>query len=57
MKKAKKVIKDNLDLVIILAITAVIVIIGIITGQSLVERAYPSERSGLEWVAMTGGIL
>lgn len=51
-EKLKKVIKDNMDLIIILGITAIIVIIGIITGENLVKRIGPSENTfGLEWVA------
>ena len=51
-EKLKKVIKDNMDLIIILGITAIIVIIGIITGENLVKRIGPSENTfGLEWIA------
>lgn len=54
VEKLKKLIKDNMDLIIILGITAIIVII---TGENLVKRIGPSENTfGLEWVAEIGGI-
>lgn len=58
-EKIKKIAKENIDLIIILIITAIIVIIGIKTGQSLVKEVEPSEYDtlGLEWVAMIGVII